>query len=66
MQALYQLSSGATPQAYQTPGQAPVQLGLHLANGMTMSPALLQHLQAQQQAAAGSFIYTVFLGRFKH
>ncbi|CAJ0954297.1 unnamed protein product, partial [Mesorhabditis belari] len=52
MQALYQLSSGATPQAYQTPGQVPVSLGLHLAaNGMTMSPALLQHLQAQQAAA---------------
>ncbi|VDK48177.1 unnamed protein product [Anisakis simplex] len=57
MQALYQLSAGATPQAFQTPGQPPVGLtAMQQLMQSGVSPVLLQQIQAaqQQQLAAVS------------
>uniref|UniRef100_A0A0N5AUI3 RRM domain-containing protein n=1 Tax=Syphacia muris TaxID=451379 RepID=A0A0N5AUI3_9BILA len=50
MQALYQLSAGATPQAFQTPGQPPVTLNaMQQIVQSGVSPALLQQIQVAQQ-----------------
>ncbi|VDM39827.1 unnamed protein product [Toxocara canis] len=67
MQALYQLSAGATPQAFQTPGQPPVGLtAMQQLVQSGVSPMLLQQIQAAQQqqlaaVSAGSYIRS-FLG----
>lgn len=58
VQALYQLSTGATPAAFQTPGSSasvPVSLAtmqqLAAAGGLPTSMALMQQMAAQQQMA---------------
>jgi hypothetical protein len=58
VQALYQLSTGATPAAFQTPGSGasvPVSLAtmqqLAAAGGLPNSMALMQQMAAQQQMA---------------
>lgn len=57
MQALYQLSTNAAPQAFQSPGQPPVNLAaMKQLMQAGISPVLLQQLQVaqQQQFAAAS------------
>uniref|UniRef100_A0A915A4M1 RRM domain-containing protein n=2 Tax=Ascarididae TaxID=6250 RepID=A0A915A4M1_PARUN len=57
MQALYQLTASATPQAFQTPGQPPIGLtAIQQLVQSGVSPVLLQQIQAaqQQQLAAVS------------
>lgn len=62
MQALYQLSASAAPQAFQSPGQPPFNLAtMKQFMQAGVSPVLLQQIQVAQQqqiaaASAGYFI----------
>ena len=58
MQTLFNLSSGATPQAFQTPGQMPVQLPLGLVPNLSPMLALQQaQLAAAQQSQSTLFSF---------